>query len=138
MVKITGREKHLKRLNRTRGPEMVREVGKALFVAGNVIQVEAQISITQGAISGKGHVPSQPGEPPKNDTGVLANNIETAMTGPLKVEVSSNAPHSVPLEVGSSKMAARPFMGPAAARKRAEATALVRQAVDKVIRESGA
>jgi len=137
VVKITGREKHLKRLNRMRGPEMVREVGKALFAAGNMIQVEAQISITAGSISGKGHIPSKPGEPPNRDTGDLDMKIETAMTAPLKVEVSSNSDHAVPMEVGTSKVAARPYMAPAAAKKREEATNLVRKAVDKVIQQSG-
>lgn len=121
-----------------RGPESVRLISKALYAAGNMIQVDAQISITEGAISGKGHVPSKPGEPPNQDTGVLANNIETVLVEPLKVEVSSNAPYAVELEFGTSKMEPRPYMRPAVARKKDEAVALVRQAVDKVIRESGA
>jgi hypothetical protein len=115
---------------------MEREVGKALFAAGNLIQVEAQISITAGAVSGKGHVASLPGEPPNQDTGLLGNNIETVQVEPLLVEVSSNAPYSAPLEFGSSRMAARPFMAPARDVKREEATQLVRNAVARAVRGS--
>ncbi|WP_066282856.1 HK97-gp10 family putative phage morphogenesis protein, partial [Blastomonas sp. CCH1-A6] len=100
------------------------------------IQVEAQLSITQGAVSGKNHVPSKPGEPPNQDTGRLGDNIETVQKGPLLVEVSSNAPYSIPLEFGTSKMAARPFMRPARDKKRAEVVALVERAVSQAVRQS--
>ncbi|KPH66063.1 HK97 gp10 family phage protein [Novosphingobium sp. ST904] len=115
---------------------MVREVGKALFAAGEMIQVEAQISITAGAVSGKKHVPSAPGQAPNNDTGTLAGNIETNQTAPLVVEVSSNAPYAGDLEFGTSKMAARPYMAPARDAKRKEVEQLVRRAVDNVVRQS--
>lgn len=115
---------------------MIRRVGGALFAGGQLIQVEAQVSITNGAVSGKGHVPSSPGEPPNQDTGVLANNIETVLVEPLKVEVSSNAPYAAALEYGTSKMAERPYMRPAVAKKRKEVTQLVRGAVAAVIRDS--
>jgi hypothetical protein len=84
-------------------PKVKRRIGAALFVAGNAVQVDAQISITTGAVSGKGHVPSSPGAAPNTDTHFLANNIETPLirdTGSeLKVEVTSNAPYSVALEL---------------------------------------
>jgi HK97 gp10 family phage protein len=115
---------------------MVRRVGAALFAGGQTIQVEAQLSITRGAVSGANHVPSAPGQPPNNDTSVLANNIETVQTGPLKAEVSSNAPYAAALEFGTSKMAERPYMRPATAAKRKEVTALVRRAVSNAIRTS--
>lgn len=94
---------------------MVQAVTQALFVFGNRIQVAAQTSITDGAVSGKNHVPSLPGQPPNQDTGVLANNIETLLVGPLHVEVQSKAPYAVFQEFGTSKMAERPYMRPALA-----------------------
>lgn len=163
MVKITGDGGHRRRLQGIRGQRMVRKVGTALFAGGQAIQVEAQISITTGAVSGKGHVPSSPGEPPNQDTGVLADNIETAQVAPLKVEVSSNAPYAAALEEGSkrkagtaarsfsaeskkqgpvkmeygdSTIAARPYMAPATAKKREKVTQLVRKAVDDVLQTS--
>ncbi len=119
------------------GSRMVDEVGKALYAAGSLIEIEAEISITRGAVSGKHHVPSAPGEPPNRDTGQLDLNIETVRVEPLKVEVSSNAPYSRALEFGNSKMAERPFMRPAAKAKGPEAQRLVSKAVDRVIAEGG-
>lgn len=137
MVKIIGQKAHIARLRKIQGPEMVRAVGAALFVAGDMIKVDAQISITAGSISGKGHIPSKPGEPPNNDTGDLVRGIENTQVAPLRVEVTSSSPHAVPLEVGTSKMAARPYMGPAAQKNRKEATKLVRDAVARVVKAAG-
>lgn len=133
MVKVTGRELAHRRIRGTTGDAaMVSEVGKALFVAGNRIQVAAQKSITEGSVSGAFHVPSLPGEPPNADTHTLDRQIETVQVEPLKVEVSSNAPYAAFLEFGTSKMAARPYMLPAAEKERAAAVQLVRSAVNRV------
>lgn len=134
MVKVTGAREHSANLRRIAGEEMVTQVGAALFVGGQRIQVDAQISIVTGAVSGKGHVPSKPGDPPSADTHFLANNIETAQVGPLKVQVSSNAPYSRALEDGTSKMQARPFMWPALRRNEAGLRELLQTAVAKVAR----
>lgn len=118
MVKVTGAKQVTDRLRRMAGPETTRRVGEALFAAGKELEVEAQLSITRGAVSGKSHVPSRPGEPPNQDTGVLANNIETVQVEVTRVQVSSNAPYAAELEFGTSKMAERPYMRPAAAKTR--------------------
>ena len=99
MVKITGVDRHLNRMKRMDSVEEV--VSKALYVAGQMIEADAEISITEGSISGKGHIPSKPGEPPNADTRLLDTNIRTDVisTNPPKVEVSSNAPYSAHLEV---------------------------------------
>lgn len=131
MARIVGRERVLARLNGAAGEKAVREVGKALYAGGEAIRAEAVHSITDGAVSGKGHIPSLPGRPPLNDTGTLVAHIETTQPAPLHVEVSSSAPYAVPLETGSSKMAARPYMGPASRRKRKEVVDLVRGAVNR-------
>jgi HK97 gp10 family phage protein len=52
--------------------------------------------------------------------------------GPLKVEVSSNAPYAAALEFGTSKMLPRPYMQPATSRRRREVVELVRGAVTRV------
>lgn len=116
--------------------ETAREVSQALFAGGEAIAVEAQISITAGAVSGKKHVASAPGEAPNQDTGVLGNNIETIQKSRFKVEVSSNAPYSADLEFGTSKMEARPFMAPAANAKRSDVERLVDRAVKRGIRRA--
>ena len=131
MARITGRDRVVARLNGAAGEKTIREVGKALFAGGELIRGEAAHLITEGAVSGKNHVPSKPGEPPNEDTGVLRTHIETTQPAPLRVEVSSNAPYAVELEAGTSKMAARPYMKPATSRKRKEVVAGVVEAVNR-------
>ncbi len=133
---MIGMKAHVARLRKLSGPEMVNRVGAALFAGGEAIQVEAQRSITAGAVSGKGHVPSAPGEPPNNDTGYLAGAIVTIKTAPLEVEVSSNAGYAAALEFGTSKIAARPYMAPARDAKRKEVADMVKNTVNDVVRRS--
>lgn len=133
---ITGLKAHTNRLKKLSSQMVVKEVGKALFIAGERIQVDAQISITAGSVSGKQHVPSKPGEPPSNDTGVLANNISTVSVAPLIVEVSSRAPYASALEFGTSKMAARPYMKPARDKNVKFVQQVVQKAVNNAIKKS--
>lgn len=113
---------------------IVRDLARGLFSIGELIQVEAQIMIATGSVSGKGHVPSKPGEPPNNDTGVLANNIEVQQPEPLRVQVVAGAPYAAALETGTSKMAARPFMAPAREHTRKEAQQRVAKIVSSAMR----
>lgn len=129
MPKITGSKAASGRLRALSGKEKVELVGKALFVGGEIIDAEASRLITEGAVSGAGHVPSKPGEPPNEDTGLLRTNIEVHQVAPLRVHVISAAPYAAHLERGTSKMAARPYMGPAARNKKKEVVALVKRAV---------
>jgi HK97 gp10 family phage protein len=117
-ARVTGLEANIRRLKSIGGQETAKRISQALFVTGHAIQVDAQISISTGAVSGRDHVPSLPGQPPNNDTGLLADSIETVQVDPLKIEVSANAPYAVALEFGTSKMAERPFMRPAAAKNK--------------------
>lgn len=121
-------KKHSDRLKKmaARTPQ---EVLRALYRAGQLVELEAEFSITNGSISGEGHVPSLPGEPPNADTRFLDTNIQTEIGGPTHVNVESKAPYSAALEFGTSKMAARPFMRPALQKKRAEVVKLVGKAV---------
>jgi HK97 gp10 family phage protein len=133
MVKEIGRQAVKARVLRgVRGPEAITEIGKALFVGGNLIQTDAQHSITNGSVSGKAHVPSAPGEPPNADTHALDRQIETVQVGPLRVQVQSNDPKSKFLELGTSRMAARPFLLPAGRRQQPKVTRLVTDAVNRV------
>lgn len=134
MPRIRGSIEFSRKLARIAGSGKEAEIGRALFVAGETIQVEAQVSITTGAVSGRGHVPSRPGRPPNADTHLLADNIETNQLSPLRVEVSSNAPYSAALEFGTSRMAERPYMRPAVAKTRKEIVALVRGAMSRLLR----
>lgn len=136
MTTIRGAEAHKRRLRKLRGG-MIRPVTQAVFASAKDLEVDAALSITKGSVSGRGHVPSKPGEPPSADTQVLSRNIEAVSTGPLKAEVSSNAPYALALEFGTSTVAERPYMRPATARERPRAVKRILDAVNKVIRSSG-
>lgn len=131
---VRGAKAHAARLKRMTSPKMVREVGKAVFVAADFLATEAALSITAGAVSGKGHVASAPGEAPNADTHELDRSIRAEKTGPLTAEASANAAHAVPLELGTSRVAARPVMRPAAVKTRPRAEALVAEAVKRVVK----
>lgn len=135
MTKLQGADKALRRLRRLNSPAAERRVGKALFAAADALAVDAALSITEGSVSGKGHIPSSPGETPSADTHLLDRSIEAVQTGVLEAEVSANAPYAAPLEFGSSKAAARPFMAPAAERIRPKAAKFVAEAISREIRK---
>jgi len=135
---MKGLGAHRRRLKKLTNPQAMQLISKALYNAGEKIQVEAQLSITRGSISGKDHVASLPGQPPNQDTGVLANNIETVQKGPLLVEISSNAPYAAALEFGTSKMGERPYMRPARDKMRGEVTEFMVKAVKKAVKMSRA
>lgn len=61
----------------------------------------------------KVHYSSQPGEPPNNDTGVLAGYNFAHPTGRFSYEITNDADYALALELGTSRVEARPFMGPA-------------------------
>lgn len=108
------------------------EVFKALYVAGDMVAAEAAVSITKGSISGKGHVPSLPGEPPNADTHQLDTNIHLEPDRPrMAIRVVSNAPYSGFLEYGTSKMAPRPFFRRALLEKADESVDLIKRAIAK-------
>lgn len=133
---IKGAQKHSQRLSAAASSAAAQAVARGLYAAGQIIEIEAEHSITQGSISGANHVPSRPGEPPNADTRFLDTHIETYVAGqnPPTVHVESQAPYSAALEFGTSKMIERPFMRPAVSRKRGEAAKLVGQALSTTIR----
>ncbi len=131
---MPGTKKHLDRLKRMQ--QGARTIAAALYRAGQEIEIDAENSITSGSISGKGHVPSRPGEPPNADTRDLDSKIDTVLISqsPPTVRVSAYSGQAVPLEYGTSKMEARPFMRPAVARNRDEVSRRISQAVQITIR----
>lgn len=133
MARIIGAKAHAARLKKIRGQAMVREVGKAIYAAADYHATEAALSITAGAVSGKGHVPSRPGEPPNADTHLLDRSIHVERAGPLKALSVADAPYARPLEEGTARMVERPYMRPAAAKTRPQAEKLVRAAVKRVV-----
>ncbi len=131
---VKGLDKHVKRLQNMR--KAARQVTGALYAAGQDIELDAERSITEGSVSGAGHVPSLPGQPPNRDTGHLDTNIETTVEAqnPPTVHVTSHAEYSAALEYGTSKMAERPFMRPATEENRKNVSSKVAEAVRVTIR----
>jgi hypothetical protein len=135
MVTIRGDKVHKRRLQRLRSPEARAAIYRALFAGGQLIEVEAEISITAGSISGKGHIASAPGEPPNADTRALDGGIETVGSpSTMRVTVTSNAPHAADMEFGNSRVEERPYMQPAADKRRDDVVALVMQTVQRLTR----
>lgn len=111
------------------------ESAKELLKAGQIVADDAAASIRAGSVSGAGHVPSRPGEPPNRDTGRLDTNIDAVLAKSGKsVRVISRAPYSSFLEFGTSRVAERPFMRPALRRNRNRVVMGQVQAVKKVVR----
>lgn len=136
-MNFQGASKHAKRMRSLSGPGAMRLLSKALFVAGDTVRVAAQIKITEGAVSGKNHVASKPGEAPNQDTGVLGNNIEVEQPQDFTVEVVSKAPYARALEFGTSRVAERPYMRPAREETRDEIQKLFERVKREIIRRSG-
>lgn len=90
-----------------------KDVGKALYAAADDVRAESRRSITAGSISGANHVPSDPGDPPNNDTGHLIATHETELVKWDHARVVVSAEYAAALEFGNSRVLARPFLGPA-------------------------
>lgn len=133
---MKGREAHRQRLRRLSGPDVVKAAGRVLYVGADMIRSEAFHSISAGSVSGKGHVPSQPGEPPNRDTGVLQANLKAELVAPLEAQVTSEAPYAAALEFGTSRMEARPYLRPARDKKAPEIQRLFETEIDKLVKGS--
>lgn len=132
---IYGAKKHTERLKHILSKKTENRISKVVYKGADKVRVEARRRIADGAIQGKGHVASQPGEAPNWDTGHLANNISTRKVGPMQAHTASEAEYSDDLENGNSRMEARPFMGPSARAKRTEVVDDVLGEVNKSIRK---
>jgi hypothetical protein len=131
MAKFKGADKHLKRL-RGMTVGMRREATKLVMTLADMHATEAALLITTGGGFGQSHVVSKPGQPPNADTGALDRSVHAERVSPLKARSVADAPHAVPLEFGTSEMAERPFMRPAAKKVRKEAKALSEAAVRRI------
>ena len=80
--------------------------------------------------AGRIHQASAPGEAPAVDTGNLANSIQThVLAGGLTAEVTAGAEYGLYLELGTLRMAPRPFFAPATEAERAAFVAAIRRVV---------
>lgn len=136
-MKVIGASQHSARLRRLTSLKAQAEITRELFVGGTEIELEAERSITEGSISGAGHVPSRPGQPPNADTRELDTSIDTTVRSqnPPRVNVEASAPHAVPQEFGTSRMEERPYMRPATTKKRGAVVKRIAAAVRRLARK---
>ena len=84
-------------------------MAKRLEAAAILLQNEIKQDISEP--SNKGATPSAPGEPPHKDTGRLRASISREINAEeLIARVGSNLAYAKFLELGTVKMAARPFL----------------------------
>ncbi len=133
------------------GQRTAQEIGRALRRGGLAIENNAADRIISPPKTGriypskhrKGafHQASAPGEAPAADTGRLHQSITSVQTvnGPERYvnETGANAPYAIPLELGTSKIAPRPFMQPAFDEVRPQVEASIRAAIIRGSRAGG-
>ena len=130
---MKGAQVHKNRLARMRNIKS--PIMRKLMEAGEIVRKDAADSIREGAVSGPGHVPSRPGEPPNADTHNLDLGIDVRVSqSRLSVRVVSTAIYSAALEFGTSRIAPRPFMRPALQRNRNRLVLGMVQAANEVVR----
>lgn len=131
MAKFKGADGHLRRL-KGMGQRVEKEASKLIYTLADMHASEASHLITAGAVSGKNHIASLPGESPNADTGHLHTSIHVEKIGPLRANSVADAEYAAALEFGSSRVSERPFMRPAAKTIRKEADALAKAAVKRI------
>lgn len=119
------------------GPRLKKEISAALYVGADDVRARYRRKVTDGSISGVNHVPSEPGQPPNNDTGFLISTAETAMVDWNHAQVRVGAPYAARLEYGDSKIAARPALGPATQESRKVMTDRLNRAIQSAARAAG-
>jgi hypothetical protein len=136
MMKVTDTG-HAARLQRLTSPALIEALGLALVESAGVIAVDAAESIRENGISGAGHIPSKPGEPPNADTHDLDESIHVGelieTPGQIQTAVIADSDHAW-LEIGGSKVLPRPYMAPAMLRGHEGAQLRVVAAFNKFVR----
>ena len=96
---------------------------RGLLIGGHLVRNEQIRLITNTPKTGRvyrrrgvEHRASAPGEPPASDIGALVQSIgvPTPVAGALAVDIAVSAKHASYLEFGTTRMAPRPFIRPAA------------------------
>lgn len=87
------------------------------IIRGTPGQIEAfgrsvATEMTSDIVLSFGTSPSAPGDPPGVDTGALRSSIHWDPEGKTRWIIADGVIYGLHLELGTSKMAARPFVGP--------------------------
>jgi len=121
-VSISGVD-NLKKTLRGFDKEIDDSLERAINIAAQTIRTQAIRLISKGARSGVKYtrylpyrtgIASAQGEPPKSDTGRLVASIDATIDADkVGATVGTNLDYGLFLEVGTSKMRARPWLTPA-------------------------
>lgn len=120
---VVGMDELLAKLGRLKGG-VAAGLGSAVMAGAQVLEGKAKISIMTGAHTGRiytrgkrTHQASAPGQTPATDYGHLVNSIASRLVSAsatrAEAEVGPSAEYAEALEVGTARVAARPFMRPA-------------------------
>lgn len=127
------------RLARLSSPLLAAAVGKSLVESAEAIKEDIRFNMNDGAISGKGHIPSEPGSSPLSDTHALEQSVqltellnEGEFVAISVTEGDEESPQAAWLELGTSSIAERPHMRPAVERARPSVRDGIVAAVNKV------
>ena len=110
------------------------QLAQSLTESALVVQAEARQSILKGPKTGRVYVrrgrirhrASAPGQPPASDTGTLARSIVIDVDkDKMTASVGSNVKYAPFLELGTSRMAARPFLKRALEVKRTQIVKII-------------
>lgn len=138
---MKGADRHIRRLKRL-SREASKVAGAIVEEGADTIRAYAYQKISAGSASGQSggkhqHQPSRPGEFPNRELGDLQTGLKVRRTGPLTAEVRAEAKHSAPLEFGTSRMQARPFLRPSRDAKKPEIEKRFAEQMSKVVKQSG-
>ena len=123
------------------GPKVSRRlnagVKRGVEEAARLIVAEAIRSILHDPKTGRiygGHQASAPGEAPANWRGELVAGFSIEMKGNRAI-IRNRAPHASMLELGTSRMAARPYLLPAMMQMQKAAQRTIARAIKKELAE---
>ena len=112
-VSVSGEKRALGSL--TNGPARFKAaLPRAMHVAGVLLVQQSKTEIMNGSKSGRmygGHQASAPGEYSAYLSGEHFHSIDYSVQGPRQFEFGADEPHSVFIEVGTSKMEPREDLG---------------------------
>ena len=140
-AKLEGAAELLAEL-RSFGIDVNRELSAAVMGTAQNIRAKAIKSIQRPPKTGityqktkpkRRHVASAPGQAPATDTGRLAGDIKADISG-KKAEVYTDLEYAAPLEFGTRRMAARPFMLPAMEDEREAWNRRIKRVIDEAVR----
>jgi HK97 gp10 family phage protein len=115
-----------------------KEIKTGVLIIHSMAVQSIQAHESQGRTYGK-HTASAPGNPPNTDTGRLVSSIKfdvkTDSEGTVGV-VGTNLFYGPMLEFGTSKMKARPWLGPAFNRHAPDVVKRIQAAANKLLRKA--